>query len=548
MWRKWTIAALAAFLAGCAARPLIAPPCDECRGIEQRLHAGRVAHEHLEMPKTDARFYQLQSGVVWSANGCLLPRADALMEALRASDLEGLNPAEYHLRTLDRLRRRWPDPSAGPADPELVLDMDVLLTDAYFYYASHLLGGRTNVDMARAQWSIIRKKADIVELLSQAVINNQVEESLKPLVPPHVGYTRLRDALDRYRRLARSGRWPKIPGGAILKRGISDPRIPAIRRRLALEALEDPPTTSTTTFDGDLFEHVKNFQASRGLRPDGRIGAETLAALNVDIDEHINQIKFSMDRWRWLPFDLGDRYIVVNIPEFHLFAFDHGNKSLSMAVIVGKNNDETATPVFSNKMTYLEFSPQWNVPPRIAVEEMLPAVQKDVRYLERNHLEVLVPVDGRWQPIDPATIAWSSVTAEGFPYRFRQSPGPWNALGQVKFMFPNEYNVYIHGTAEAGLFDQRLRMFSHGCVRAERPTVLAKWVLNDPDWTVDRIQQYMNQPKPITVPLGEPVPVYLVYFTAWVDDHGRLNFRDDIYGRDLEMRSRFYPDLSKEDE
>jgi L,D-transpeptidase YcbB len=248
-----------------------------------------------------------------------------------------------------------------------------------------------------------------------------------------------------------------------------------------------------------------------------------------------------MDRWRWLPFDLGRRYIVVNIPEFRLFAFENGRAALSIPVIVGKNNDDTATPVFSNKMTYLEFSPEWNVPPRIAVEEMLPAVQRDPDYLRRNHLEVLVSSRGVWQPIDPAAVAWSSVTATGFPYRFRQPPGPWNGLGSMKFMFPNEYNVYIHGNPEVGLFDRRLRMFSHGCVRVENPINLARWVLNDPDWTLERLTKYMNQPKPIHVPLGEPIPVYLLYFTAWVDDEGRLNFRDDIYGRDREMKERFYP-------
>ena len=540
--RPFLLAFGAALLSGCAARPFVAPSCDECVSIDKRIKSGRVAGERLEMPKTDALFYRGQSvGAVWSTGGCLLPRADALIDALRKSDIEGLTPTEYHLRVLEKLRRQWPDPSDAAATASLVADMDALLTDAYLFYASHLLGGRTNLEMARAQWSIIRKKADIVELLASSLANNQVVESLGPLAPPHAGYVRLRAALDRYRKLARAGAWKPIPDGPLIKRGDRDDRVPAIRRRLALEALSEPPLESTTTFDGALAESVKSFQATRGLRPDGRIGAETLAAINVSVDDHINQIKFSMDRWRWLPSDLGSRYVVVNIPEFHLFAFEDGRARMAMSVIVGKNNDETATPVFSNKMTYLEFSPEWNVPQRIAVEEMLPTIQRDADYLRRNHLEVLVAAHGEWAPVDPATIAWSSVTAAGFPYRIRQTPGPWNGLGQVKFMFPNEYNVYIHGNAESGLFDRRLRTFSHGCVRVDHPINLARWVLNDPDWTLDRLKQYMNQSKPITVPLGEALPVYLVYFTSWVDDQGRLNFREDIYGRDQEMRNRFYP-------
>jgi len=528
-------------LAGCAARTTIAPPCHDCRDIDKRIKTGKVAGERLEMPKTAALFYRGKPGAVWSTDGCLLARADALIDALRKADIDGLNPTEYHLKALERLRKRWPDPADAAAPPDLVADMDVLLTDAYLFYASHLLGGRTNLEMARAQWSIIRKKADIVELLIGALSENQVPESLKPLAPPHAGYLRLRAALDRYRKLARAGAWPPIPEGPLLRPGDSDERVPALRRRLALEALAEPPALSTTTFDDALARNVKSFQATRGLRPDGRIGAETLAAINVSVDDHINQVKFSMDRWRWLPSELGKRYIVVNIPEFHLFAFQEGRERMAMPVIVGKNNDDTATPVFSNKMTYLEFSPEWNVPPRIALEEMLPTVQIDPGYLQRNHLEVLVSSRGAWTAVDPASIAWSSVTAVGSPYRFRQTPGPWNGLGQVKFMFPNDYSVYIHGNAEPGLFDRRLRTFSHGCVRVDRPINLARWVLNDPDWTLERLKKYMNQSKPITVPLGEALPVYLVYFTSWIDDEGRLNFREDIYGRDQEMRNRFYP-------
>ncbi len=540
---KAFLAAIAiALLAGCAARQVVSPSCDECRAIEKRIKSGKVAGARLEMPKTDALFYRGQpQGAAWSTGGCLLARADALIDALRKADVEGLNPEEYHLRALDRLRKRWPDPNEAAATRELVADMDVLLSDAYLFYASHLLGGRTNLEMARAQWSIIRKKADIVELLSGALANNQLAESLKPLAPPHQGYGRLRDALDRYRKLARAGIWTPIPEGPLIKAGDTDERVPALRRRLALEALQEPPLLSTSTFDDALARSVKSFQTTRGLRPDGRVGAETLAAINVSVDDHINQIKFSMDRWRWLPSELGSRYIVVNIPEFHLFAFQEGRERMAMSVIVGKNNDDTATPVFSNNLTFLEFSPEWNVPPRIAVEEMLPSVQRDPDYLHRNHLEVLISSRGAWAPVDPSAIAWSSVTAAGFPYRFRQTPGPWNGLGQVKFMFPNEYNVYIHGNAESGLFDRRLRTFSHGCVRVDHPINLAKWVLNDPDWTIDRLKQYMNQSKPITVPLGEALPVYLVYFTSWVDDEGRLNFREDIYGRDQQMRNRFYP-------
>ncbi|MBV9079941.1 MAG: L,D-transpeptidase family protein [Elusimicrobia bacterium] len=544
------IAALPGLLFACAPKPVIVEtPCVECRTLRHRIELGmkrKVRGETLAMPKTDSRFYHAEEDrLVWSTDGCLLPRATALMDALRASDEEGLTPGEYHLHALDQILKRWPDPLKGSASPELATDADILFTDAYLLYASQLLGGRTNPEMARAQWSIVRKKADLVDTMSSAIATNDIAGSLRRMAPGHAGYTRLRSLLGDYRRIAHDGGWPQIPSGPALRRGMSDARVPTLRRRLAIEAFDVPPEEKSKKFDGRLERRLKEFQSSHGLDADGHVGPETLAQLNVPVEDRINQIKFSMDRWRWLPLDLGRRFIIVNIPEYRLFAFENGRPSLAMPIIVGKNNDETATPVFSNQMTYLEFSPEWLVPARIAKEEMLPAIRRDPNYIKRNHLEVLVATSptAAWSPVNPADVDWASVsttTPGGFPYFFRQSPGPWNALGPIKFMFPNEYSVYIHGNPEEGLFDRRLRMFSHGCVRVDRPITLAKWVLNDPDWTLDRLKQYMNQPKPVQVPLGEPVPVYIVYFTAWVDDEGKANFRDDIYGRDLEMRQRFY--------
>ncbi len=526
-----------------APTPAPNPVCRECRAIEHRLvgkNSNRLIRgDTLQMSKTSAKFYRNRSfEPAWSVAGQFLPRADALIHALQAADWEGLNPVEYHLRALEGAKRKWPKVPTL----ELTADMDVLLTDAYLLYASHLLGGRTNVGTAKAQWNIIRKKADPVDLLNQALQTDEIPESFRALTPPYDGYARLKAGLSRYRVIARGGGWPVIPDGPLVKPGATDERIPLLRERLAIEAGVPVESTASKKLDHALQKQVKEFQRSHGIEGDGRLGADTLAALNVTVDERINQIKFSMDRWRWLPFDLGHRYIVVNIPEFRLTAKDESKPTLFMPVIVGKNDDETATPEFSNMLTYLEFSPEWNVPNRIATQEMLPTLQADTTYLTRNHLEVLTRSGEAWEPTDASKIVWSSVTATGFPYRIRQRPGPWNALGGVKFMFPNEYSVYIHGNADEGLFDKRLRTFSHGCVRVSDPTKLARWVMNDADWTPERVKQYMRQPQPVIVPLGEIIPVYLVYWTAFVDGSGVVNFREDIYGRDRQMRDRFYPE------
>lgn len=531
--------------AGCAPRTTTPSGCRECRVIERRLAARspatrRVRGEHLQMALTSRRFYrEREFAPAWSSDGRRLPRADTLIRELQAADWEGLNPLEYHVRAVDGMRRKWP---AAPT-PEFLADFDLLLTDGYLLYASHLLGGRTNVEMAKAQWRIIRKKADPADLLATALDTDEITESLRSLVPPHDGYARLKSALARYREIARDGGWSAIPDGPIVKPGDADPRIPLLRQRLAAESGRPAATPDSRVLDAALRRDLAAFQRSHGIDADGRLGADTVTALNVPVDDRINQIKFTMDRWRWLPLDLGRRHIIVNIPEFRLFAREEGAPTLGMPIIVGKSDDETATPEFSHMMTYIEFSPEWNVPRRIAVEEMLPVIQADPTYLSRNHLEVLTKgAAGTWTPVDPGSIAWSSMTAAGFPYRLRQRPGPWNALGTMKFMFPNEHSVYIHGNADVGLFDRRLRMFSHGCVRVDHPARLARWVLDDADWTPERIRQYTRQPEPVVVPLGDPVPVYLVYWTSWVSGDGTVHFREDIYGRDRQMRARFYPE------
>jgi len=290
-------------------------------------------------------------------------------------------------------------------------------------------------------------------------------------------------------------------------------------------------STEGQLYDNALVEAVKRFQARQGLDADGVIGSTTIVAMNVPIQERINSIILAMERLRWMPEDLGQQYLIVNIAGFDLRRVNAGKIEERMAVVVGKPYHRT--PVFSDRIRFLEFNPYWNVPPDIAVNEELPLLRKNSAGLSAQGFEV---VRGD-QVTDPSSIDWSSVGAGHFPYQLRQRPGANNALGRVKFMFPNSHNVYLHDSPAHSLFERNVRAFSHGCIRLSRPLELAEQVLRVggvQGWTKDRINGVVASAKTTVVNLREPLPVHITYLTAWADD-GAVNFRQDIYGHDAKL-------------
>jgi murein L,D-transpeptidase YcbB/YkuD len=293
-----------------------------------------------------------------------------------------------------------------------------------------------------------------------------------------------------------------------------------------------------TAYGPDLQEAVKRFQRRHRLEPDAVVGASAIAQMNVPVQERVRQLEQNLERWRALPRDLGDRYILVNIPEYRLEVWDGDRVPLTMRVVVGKK--DTPTPIFSDAMTYVVFAPYWNVPADIVKKETLPSVMRDPAFLERTNMEVL---DRRGNTIDPSTADLS----DGGGYRFRQRPGTSNSLGLVKFIFPNEFNVYLHDTPAESLFSRARRSFSHGCVRLAEPEKLAQYVLGDqPQWTADRIDQAMHSGQERTVKLARPIPVYLGYWTARVSADGLLQFSDDVYGIDArQARARATGTMAK---
>ena len=483
-----------------------------------------------------ASFYQKRLyRAAWSNDRGPLPQVVGLVQALHRASREGLDPSVYHLSKIDALwnqvQRNAQEGST--LDPRRLVDLDLLLTDAFLIYASHLFSGRVNPETFDSEWHVVAlKEVDLPRYLEEALASGRISEALDGLLPVHHGYTELQRALFEYRRLSRSGGWPRISDGPKLQLNDVDDRVAQLRQRLlATGDLMGPIEGASEHFDSALEDAVRMFQLRHGLEADGVVGAGTLAALNVPINERVRQMELNLERWRWLPRNLGERYILVNIPSFELEVTEGEKVVLEMRVVVGKTYRRT--PVFSSSMTHLVFSPYWHVPPSLAVQDVLPAAQKDLEYLAKKRIKVFRGWGADTVEMDPSAIDWSRLSRSDFPFRFRQEPGPQNALGGVKFMFPNTFNVYLHDTPSRELFLRADRSFSSGCIRIEKPLRLAEYVLGGASgWDAERILAASLKGVEQTVRLPESIPVHLLYWTCWVDARGTVHFRNDVYGRD----------------
>jgi L,D-transpeptidase YcbB len=463
----------------------------------------------------------------WITDGTPRKQMDALIASLRAADRDGIDPELYGVSLLEQRRKeaRSGFLSRKGFEPEPAATMDTWLTYLYLKFASDLADGISDLAHADPSWQIAPDSFDPLEYLEKALRDNRITESLAQLTPTDDEYQRLRNALVEYRRVAATGGWPKMPA-VKLKPGQKSPAVRALALRLAAthDFSGEIPDPDRAIYDKRLQEAVRTFQRRHGLNDDGVVGPALVAELNVPVDARISQIALNMERWRWLPRNLGDPHILVNIPQMRLDVREHGKVPLSMRVVVGK--EDTPTPIFNHRMTYLVFAPYWNVPDDIAQNETLPALMKDPHFLERSNMEV---VDTTGKPVDAKSIDLDTPEK----YRFRQRPGTSNSLGLVKFMFPNQFNVYLHDTPADSLFARASRSLSHGCVRLEEPEKLAEYVLRDqPDWTPERISEAMHAGTEKIVKLKAPLPVYLGYWTARAAVDGRVEFRRDVYGID----------------
>jgi L,D-transpeptidase YcbB len=485
------------------------------------LGTGTVSERDAELLVVLAKFYQeRQMAPLWLDGGGPTARAEVLAGVLRDADQDGLDPADYHAAIITELL------SAGTSDQHAELELRLSL--GLLEMTSDLASGRLEPQKVNPELFVYPQEVDPATVIRSAAGAQDITAFVASYEPKQPEYLRLKAALADYRALATAGSWPTIADGSTLKPGMSDPRVARLRARLDVPA---PQGGDAARFDDALAEAVKQFQARHGLEQDGFVGQNTLAALNVPVEDRIRQILLNLERRRWMADNPGERYVFVNLADFELKMVDGPKTVFDTRVVVGAPYHRT--PVFSGDMTYLELNPYWNVPPSIARNELLPKIKADPGYLAANDFQLLSDWSDSARVLDPHAIDWSAVRPDAFAYKLRQGPGPGNALGHVKFMFPNQFNIYLHDTPARGLFAREVRDFSHGCIRVQAPETLAAFVLDrQPGWSEGQIKAAIASGQRQIVTLSQPLPVHIAYLTAWVNKDGSVNFRRDVYGRD----------------
>ncbi|MCA8830644.1 L,D-transpeptidase family protein [Hymenobacter pini] len=504
----------------------------------------------------------------WFRNHELVPQAKTMLGVINKAADEGLDPKEYKTKNFDKL---FSDLEAAQGDSTrrnaLEKEIDVALSGTYFNYASDFYRGTVDPRAVKSiDWNVKRNKIKLHKALMTILKERESTYGYYDFEPLHPEYDRLRKALADYRAIQRNGGWPTLPAGTRLKPGAASPAVATLRQRLLgkdAAASTASATASTTTtpavavsnktgqttapnapaaekYDAELVAAVKEFQVDNGLKPDGVVAGETLRLLNIPVNQRIDQIMLNMERWRWIPKKFEPDYLLVNIPEYTLHVVEEGKEAFTMPVIVGKTLN--ATPVFSDKMEFVVLAPYWNVPYSIIDKELRSKLAADPQgTLDRLDMEVVKGWGAKATPIDPSTIDWVNLTEKTWKYTLRRRPGPKNDLGDVKFIFPNSNDIYLHDTPHDELFSQAKRGFSHGCVRVAEPIKLAEYLLRDkPGWDRTAILDTIAGRREKYVTLPEKLPVYLVYFTTWVDEAGKVHFRDDIYGHDKALAKEYF--------
>lgn len=477
-----------------------------------------------------AEVYQERGGApLWSAADGPLS-APALLEALEEAEAHALPAARYGLA---HLRARVEE--ARSLDPTRRAALEVDLTRALTRYAGDLAAGLLVPQEVDGEIHVFPERPEPEEIVAEALAAPDLGRWLARQAPQDAGYDKLREVYARLGREVRAGGWrATLSEGGALRPGDSGERVAQLRARLA--ELGDPAqaTERPELYDDALEEAVRDFQERHGLNTDGIVGPKTFAALGANAGWRLRQAAVNLERMRWAQSeDLGPLRIEVNLADFRMRLYRDGEVALESRVVAGQRRHRT--PEFSDTMDHLVVNPTWHVPRSIATQEILPMLKEDPEYLARENMR-LVAADGGPVPDRPAEHDWSQYDRGFFPYRIKQRPGSANALGRVKFMFPNRFSIYLHDTPAKRLFQRDARAFSHGCVRVEKPYELAHMLLEpqleDPERTFAR---WLAAGSERYVTLERPIPVRITYRTAWVDEQGRAQFRDDIYGRDAEV-------------
>ncbi len=497
--------------------------------LTQEISAIVESEDLLPLPLQQVReflkFYYLadQGAPLWIGTG----RMGELIAYLRRAEEDGLFAHDYPVDYLETLQNRLGEDISAQAEAELYF------TAFFLNYASDLKVGRFIPRKVDPDIYVQVKQIDPLETIRRLSRTTSIRQFFREWQPLNPEYRELRRMLTIHREIAANGGWGKISiGEGALKPEMRDPRIAELRNRLESSGDISHQNHDRDVYDEGLGIAITGFQRRHGLDADGVVGKKTFFALNISVEERIRQIEVNMERWRWLTEDLGDHYILVNIAGFQLERVRDGVIEETMRVVVGRPYRQS--PVFSDSIKYLEFNPTWTAPYSIAVRDELPVLQSNPAHLVELGFEALQ----NGQSVNIMTVDWNQYDRHHFPFTLRQAPGPRNALGRVKFMFPNEHSVYLHDTPSRSLFARTTRAFSSGCIRLQRPLELAEQVLRLQGvggWPRSRIDQTISSRKRTVVKLAKPLNVHLTYSTAWVGEGGTLNFRPDIYGRDKKL-------------
>lgn len=496
--------------------------------IEQDTAAAfRIALEATERthPFVDAdsvlRFYERRGfQYAWTGNRTAERHTELVADILAQADDEGLDPTDYQFA----LNSLTSDSRSS------VAERDILLSDTVLRYATHVRAGRVDPNEVSTLIELPTARFDPVSALGNALEGDALESFFTELPPPHEGYVRLRSELSHYRELERMGGWPELPAQSEIELSENDPRLPLLQDRLAIEYPE--LGLGAAASDVDALDHaVRLYQARNGLEIDGRVGSRTLEMLNVPVSRRIEQIQANMERWRWMPRRMEQRYIYVNIPDATLRVMEGNNSVLTSRVIVG--NPRTPTPIFRADVTGVTANPPWNVPASIARNEMLPRLRSDRRYLaDRN----MILVNGPNGDPHGLTVDWEGISRSAFPYQIRQLPGEDNALGEIKLELPNRFSVFLHDTPARTLFSRMDRFLSHGCVRVQAIKELASYVLaQNSNHTPESLDEAIESGSTTLLRLNDRIPVYILYWTAATNPDGSFGFRRDVYAGDEQL-------------
>jgi murein L,D-transpeptidase YcbB/YkuD len=501
--------------------------------------ASIVADPRLNPHTALRNFYQRRNfQPAWISNRGPLPPLAALLQIIHRAPQDGLRERDYAFwnpETASGLDAIF-SYKTGRMNVPVVAALDVALTEAMLRYAAHLSYGRVQPEELSALFSDNEKLPirDLPGELANAMKDNRVKRFIESLSPHHPQYRTLKQTLQRYRQIQADGGWPRIREGSSLKIGDTGARVKDLHRYLTITGdLQADAWLPDNWFSPPLETAVKRFQRRHGLKADGIVGRRTLTALGIPVETRMIQLMLNMERWRWFPENFGSRYVIVNIPAFELRVVNNRTEALAMRVIVGRKS--RPTPVLSSQLTHLEANPYWNIPQKIAQDDLLEKIQDNPEYLVQQGIQVFDSWQEDAPELDPLEIDWSSVSKNYFPFRLRQKPTSRNALGRIKFMFPNSQSVYIHDTPGKSLFNETHRLFSSGCIRVEDPVALAVQLLKDRHWDRRRLEKYIEYGQNRTIALQTPFPVYLVYFTAWTDAGGDIHFSEDIYDYDRRL-------------